>query len=96
MEQHFEEFTNQFTEDVQICIIKLLSDISTRRKMRNENDSLIQESSSLQSLKANVVGQSSINENVANTVIPSHSNDEAVNLIGKHTDDVRGAGKGNS
>lgn len=98
-EQHFEESTNQFAEDAQQCIIRVLRDSSTRSKIRNENGSLIQDSNSLQSLKANIVGQSSKCENIANTMIPSHSNETAVCLMDKHSDDderVGGTAKGNS
>lgn len=83
MEQHFEESTTQFAEDVQQCIIRLQKDISTQSKICNENYSLIQESSILQSLQANIASQSLLNENVANTAIPSHSNEDAMD---KHLD----------
>lgn len=98
-EQHFEESTNQFAEDAQQCIIRLLRDSSTRSKIRNENCSLIEEENSHQSLETNIVGQSSKRENVTNTMIPSHSKEAAVSLIDKHSDDGKklgGTAKGNS
>lgn len=98
-EQHFEESNNQFTEDAQQCIIRVLRDSSTHRKIRNENCSLIEEENFHQSLVANIVDQSSKCENVTNTMIPSHNNEAAVSLMDKHIDDDKklgGTAKGNS
>lgn len=98
-EHHFEESNNQFAEDVQQCIIRVLRDSSTRSKIRNENCSLIEEENSHQSLEANKVGQSSKCENVKNTMILSQSNEAAVSLMDKHIDDdkkLEGTAKGNS
>lgn len=98
VEQNFEESANQFEEDAQQCIIRVLRDSFTQSKTRNENCSLIEEGNSHQSLKANVVGQSSKCENVVNTMFPSHSNEVDVSLMDKHSDDdekVGGTAKGN-